>query len=175
MSQFHFRRTSWFLSFYDKGTFHYTAVNLKLTPLCAQSDVDIPLVALWRTDNCLLWMLPQDESRNWHKRLLEHEEAALPITQCVAEPGIKGRGKVNFTNWEHDVTHNLSTRLSVSKVSEAFCCRSVGSASRVTNLRRKKFRTACLGFTPSLPPETRALSDAWARSGTCKETCLGVC
>jgi hypothetical protein len=31
---------------------------------------------------------------------------------------------------------------------------------RVTNLRRKKFWATCLGFTLSLPPETKAISRA---------------
>jgi hypothetical protein len=32
--------------------------------------------------------------------------------------------------------------------------------SRVTSLRRKKFRMTCLGFTHSLPPETKTVSGA---------------
>jgi hypothetical protein len=31
---------------------------------------------------------------------------------------------------------------------------------RVTNLRRRKFRTTCLGFIPALPPETKGISGA---------------
>jgi hypothetical protein len=30
--------------------------------------------------------------------------------------------------------------------------------SPLADLRRKKFRTTCLRFTPSLPPETKAVS-----------------
>jgi hypothetical protein len=40
---------------------------------------------------------------------------------------------------------------------------------RVINLRRKKFWTICLGFTPTLPPETK-LSGAWAHSGAQKKS-----
>jgi hypothetical protein len=36
----------------------------------------------------------------------------------------------------------------------------ISLGSRVTSLRRKKFRTTCLGFTPSLPAESKALSGA---------------
>jgi hypothetical protein len=32
--------------------------------------------------------------------------------------------------------------------------------ARVTNLRRKKFQSMCLGFIPSLPPETKVVSGA---------------
>jgi hypothetical protein len=35
-----------------------------------------------------------------------------------------------------------------------------GAADRVTPLRRKKFQTTSLAFTPSLPPETKRVSGA---------------